>query len=154
MKFCERCGMSIGEKSRYCPQCGSFIEKYEKFSLEEETEKFCSGCGAPVEKSYCGNCGTYAKIASLKEETTLEKHFLKKAGNVSERVKKGNRKLPKLSGKVVCMLVVVFLVAGVGVWQYVEKQVLEPQRATQWVHYTENGKVGFYKRKGEIKGRV
>ena len=153
MKFCERCGMNIREKSRYCPQCGSMLEKYEKFSVEEETAKFCGGCGAPVRKLYCANCGTYAKIASLKEEAISGKYFLKKAGNVSEgvRSKKSKIKLPKLSRKLLCILVVLFLVAGVGVWQYVEKQVLEPKRATQWVHYTENGKVGFKDTKGKVK---
>lgn len=101
MKFCEKCGMNIREKSRYCPQCGILLEKYEKFSVEEEVGKFCSGCGAPVHKPYCGNCGTYVKIVSLKEEAISGKHFLKKVGNVSERMRKkqGNRRLPKLSRK-------------------------------------------------------
>lgn len=125
--FCERCGMSIGEKSRYCPQCGSLIEKYEKFSVEEQTAKFCGGCGAPVQKTYCGNCGTYAKMTSLTDEATVGKHFLKKAGNGSKNVgkKKCKIELPKISMKVLSVLIALVLVVGVSVWLYKESQKIE-----------------------------
>lgn len=119
--------MGIGEKSRYCPQCGSLIEKYEKFSVDEETVKFCSGCGAPVHKNYCGNCGTYAKMTSLTDEATGGKYFLKKAGNGSKNVgkKKCKIELPKISMKVLSVLIALVLVVGGSVWLYKESQKIE-----------------------------
>lgn len=125
--FCERCGMGIGEKSRYCPQCGSLIEKYEKFSVEEQTAKFCGGCGAPVHRSYCGKCGTYAKMTSLTDEATGGKYFLKEAGNGSKNVgkKKCKIELPKISMKVLSVLIAMVLVVGGSVWLYRESQKIE-----------------------------
>ena len=119
--------MNIGGKSRYCPQCGSLIEKYEKFSVEEETAKFCGGCGAPVHRSYCGNCGAYAKMTSLTDEATGGKYFLKKAGNGSKNVgkKKCKIELPKISMKVLSVLIALVLVVGVSVWLYKESQKIE-----------------------------
>lgn len=153
MNFCEKCGTSIGDRSRYCPQCGCLLEKYEKFSVEEEMGKFCGSCGATVQKSYCGNCGTYAPIISLKEESTVGKNFLNKMQKASGSESKKNSRitLPKISIKWFSLFLVFLMVVGAGVWMYVEKQVLEPKQATQWVHYTEHGKVGFKDKKGKVK---
>lgn len=165
--FCERCGTSIGEKSRYCPQCGSMLEKYEKFSLEEETAQFCGNCGAPIHKSYCGNCGSYTKMTSLTEEATWGKHFMKKTGNVSEGERKKRRKItfPKISMKKLSVLVVLFLVVGVGVWLYTESQkirfdekmnsydtfYLDEQMITLPISWSQLSKKGFHMEDSEEK---
>ena len=66
MNFCQNCGDSIGEKSRYCKSCGTFLKPMEKFSIEEGSAKFCNQCGAAVGKQYCPSCGSYGKKIKLK----------------------------------------------------------------------------------------
>lgn len=66
MNFCSNCGTTIGEKSRYCSNCGSFLKPVEKFSLDENTSKFCNDCGSAIVKQYCPACGRYGKEIKLK----------------------------------------------------------------------------------------
>lgn len=66
MNYCQNCGDTVGEKSRYCKSCGSFLKPVEKFSLEEENRNFCQHCGAAMGKQYCPSCGSYGKNVKLK----------------------------------------------------------------------------------------
>lgn len=66
MNYCQNCGDAVGEKSRYCKSCGSFLKPIEKFSLEEEDRKFCQHCGSAMGKRYCPSCGSYGRNIKLK----------------------------------------------------------------------------------------
>lgn len=96
MNYCQNCGETVSEKSKYCSACGSYLRRIDKFSVEETKSKFCNQCGSEIHKSYCSNCGGCAISTKLKGDTFFGAKFL----NGQRREKKGNfvaseRKEPK-----------------------------------------------------------
>lgn len=61
---CTKCNAEIDDNARFCPECGSKIEKF----------AFCSNCGAKLEESatFCSNCGE--KIGCLSTDKVEKKN--------------------------------------------------------------------------------
>ena len=61
---CSKCNAEIDDNARFCPECGSKIEKF----------AFCSNCGAKLEEgaTFCSNCGE--KIGCLSTDKLEKKN--------------------------------------------------------------------------------
>lgn len=61
---CSKCNAEIDDNARFCPECGSKIEKF----------AFCSNCGAKLEEgaTFCSNCGE--KIGCLSTDKVEKKN--------------------------------------------------------------------------------
>ena len=165
MKYCKNCGQEAAEKSRYCSKCGEYLPE-DTFSVKEEKIKFCPSCGSSTGKEYCPSCGAYAKKVSLGRENSIANTILKTASKVQNATKtniknnqtvKNNKKTQnkKSSKKGLLIPAAILLVAAVAgsVWLVNEKVIIPKQQkaSTEWVHYTENRKIGFKDTEGNVK---
>ena len=154
VKYCSKCGETVRDNSVYCSKCGSYLQIKENISIQQEVGKFCCICGESINNQYCGACGSYTQTIVPREvvEKNLEKKEKKR--KVSLKKKKRTIALPKLSLQGMVLSIAIVLVAAVGIGHYVDRKVLEPKRklaSSQWVHYTQDGKIGFKDENGNIK---
>lgn len=95
MNYCQNCGDAVGEKSRYCKKCGSFLKSIEKFSLEEKDRKFCQNCGSAMGNRYCPACGSFGKDVKLKSSVLNVGKFFKGTDNSNKTIP-----MPTQTGKI------------------------------------------------------
>jgi len=56
-EYCKNCGAAIRDGAKFCPDCGSEIEKAKETIIENKN--FCENCGSELSPgaSFCGECG-------------------------------------------------------------------------------------------------
>lgn len=142
MKYCKNCGQQAVDQRRYCSNCGEYFSE-EGFFVKEELIKFCPSCGNYVDKNYCPHCGTYVKKVSVITGNPVADAIMKKTSKLKNKV---THKIMEYKWP----LLLVMLVVVVVVWANVNS-MHDKKDSVNWVHYSENGQVGFKDTKGNIK---
>lgn len=104
---CSKCGSTLPDKAKFCPECGKIIELAPKCTnghMMQPGQKFCSECGAPL-----------AKCDDVKESATnVRSDSFKSKPSIYQKKNKGGKVLAKVIVTLIIMGIVAAVVIAIG----------------------------------------
>lgn len=93
MGYCENCGALLGEKARFCEQCGTAVKK------EEKIKPRCTHCNAELESGalFCPECGY--RVVESEQKKELHDRFTDTIQKQAEKRREEERKLEERKKK-------------------------------------------------------
>lgn len=116
MVYCTVCGKEV-RNGKFCPNCGSKINKKDNSSIESQNTKYCTNCGIEIDSNakVCPKCGAKQNLQNIgnsnnpnKEESSLKNEI---KGNSSSASSKSSSSLK--NNKFIA-LILSFIIPGLG----------------------------------------
>ena len=119
MPYCDQCQIIHGEEHRFCQRCGQLLK-----SSRSAAGRGCARCGGPIfpGQKFCTECGLPLRIARVSQPEDYEPE--PPPVFYPRRTEPLPRRRPRRSGRVLSLLGIFLLLAGVWyVWSHLPARV-------------------------------